>query len=88
VKTGIHPRHKVYQLHIGAEDYYGEGEDGVLFATALRRATKRGYAMVKVFCADGLNPLQEKHPNVAVIFDVRSEDVVAVQTGHETALPK
>ena len=38
-----------------------------------------GLDMVECFIPDGLNTYELQHPNKAVIFDVRSEDVILIE---------
>jgi len=69
---------KVYDLHSPKDKFYG-CDDPQSFEDINILAESMGLDMVKCFIPDGLNPYEEKHPNKAVIFDVRSEDVIMIE---------
>lgn len=68
----------VYSLHSPKDKYYGEDE-GLPLRDVLAQATEFGLTMVDRAIPDGLNKFEEQNPDRAVIFDIRSEDVVMVE---------
>lgn len=49
------------------------------FEETMVLAKSMGLDMIQCFIPDGLNSYEEQNPNKAVIFDVRSEDVIMVE---------
>ena len=71
---------KVYELHSPRDNFYGYDEPRSL-KEIVALATSMGLDMVKCHIPEGLTPYEDQHPNKAVIFDARSEDVIMVEKG-------
>lgn len=68
----------MYKLHSPADQYYGS-ENPLSLEKVCILAKSMGLDMVEKFIPDGLNTFEDQHPDKAVIFDVRSEDVVWIE---------
>lgn len=71
---------KVYNLHSSQNHFFGLDNPGTL-KSMLDLAASLGLSMIEKSIPDGLNSYEDRYPNKAVIFDVRSEDVVMVEEG-------
>jgi hypothetical protein len=68
-----------YNLHSPRDKFFGCDEPQSL-NYLISLANSMGLDMKKIFIPDGLNPYEEKYPDKAVIFDVRSEDVLMIES--------
>jgi hypothetical protein len=69
---------KVYDLHSPRHNFYGcEEPQSLKDIEALAESMELN--MTDFFISDGLNSYEDQHPNKAVIFDVRSEDVIKIE---------
>lgn len=69
---------KIFELHSPKDKFYGYDEPQS-FEETMVLAKSMGLDMIQCFIPDGLNSYEEQNPNKAVIFDVRSEDVIMVE---------
>jgi len=67
-----------YNLHSPKDKFYGYDESRSL-EDIKTLAKTYGLDMTECFIPDGLNSYEYKYPDKAVIFDVRSEDVIMVE---------
>lgn len=80
----VKPKNKrgaYYDLHSPKDKFYGcdEDEEPRSLKDVRTLAMSMGLDMIKCYIPDGLNSYEEQHPDKAVIFDVRSEDVVMIE---------
>lgn len=69
---------KVFNLHSPKDKFYG-CEEPQTIEDVIILSTSMGLEMIKNFIPDGLNSYEKEHPDKAVIFDVRSEDVIMIE---------
>jgi hypothetical protein len=69
---------KVYELHSPRDKYYGSEEPQSIEDIGIL-ARSMGLDMIECSIPNGLNSYEEQHPNKAVVFDVRSEDVIMTE---------
>jgi len=71
----------IYKLHSPKDGFYEEDEPQSL-DDIVALSKSMGLNMVDRFIPDGLNSFEIEHPDKAVIFDVRSEDVIMIEEGN------
>jgi sugar phosphate isomerase/epimerase len=70
---------KVYELHSPRHKFFGSNEPECI-KKVCALAKSMGLNMMNEFIPDGLNTYENNYPDKAVIFDVRSEDVIMIES--------
>jgi hypothetical protein len=61
------------------DNFWGDSDEPQSLKDIITLAKSMGLDMVHCFIPDGLGSYEEKHRTKAVIFDVRSEDVIMIE---------
>jgi hypothetical protein len=69
----------VFELHSPRDHYFSEDLEPMTLKEVIATANFMGLNMTERNIPDGLNKFEENNPTKAVIFDVRSEDVVMIE---------